>query len=71
MVICICKESKLLQTVSIVMKFGCQEVQRRNGQNVFHVRCPNDIVEYQKNVDGVDIGDQHRTDGSGLSNVDH
>ena len=43
MVICIWKDSNMLQTVRTVINYGCQEVHRRNGQNVLLVRCPNDF----------------------------
>ena len=50
-----------LYTVSTVIKLGCQEIHRRNVINVLNVRCPNEIVEYQRNICGVDRCDQHRT----------
>ena len=70
-VMCIWKDSKVFQIVRTVMKQGYQEVRRRNGHNVLHVMCPNDIVEYQKFMDGVDKSDQHRTVGAVFSNVAH
>ena len=48
MVICIWKDSKVLQIVSTAIKSGCQEVQRRDGRSVLHIRCTNDILIYQK-----------------------
>ena len=39
--------------------------------NVLHVRCPNGIVKYQKNICGVDICDQHRTVELEFANVAH
>ena len=53
------------------MKHGTQVVHRRNGANIIDVTCPNDIVLYQQNMEGVDRGDQHRMIGAGFSNVAH
>ena len=53
------------------MKSGCEVVQRRNGATVIDVQCPSDIVLYQKNMGGVDRGDQHRVIGAGFANVAH
>ena len=36
------------------MRSGSHEVQKRNGQTVLRVRCPNVILGYKKNMDGVD-----------------
>ena len=47
MVISRWKDSKILQTVSTVMKKGETTVQRQVGANVVEVKCPNDIVLYQ------------------------
>ena len=46
MVICRWKYFKVLQAFITFMRSGCQEVQRINSQNIFHDRCPNEIVEY-------------------------
>ena len=71
MVITRWKDSKILQTVSTVMKSGVSEVSRRTGATVVKVRCPNDIILYQQYMDGVDRGDQHRVVGAGFANVAH
>ena len=71
MVIFRCKDSKLLQIVSTAMLLGCQEVQKINGQNLLHVRFADYILEYQKTMDGMDRGNQHRTVGTGFANVDN
>jgi len=63
--------SKDLQTVSTVMKKGSSNIKRRIGSNIIEVDCPNDIILYQKNMGGVDRGDQHRTVGAGFANVSH
>ena len=63
------KGYRLLHTGSTVMKLRCQALQRRNVQNALYVRCLNEIVEYQKNMDGVDTGDQYRTFGAVFANV--
>ena len=65
------KDSKMLQVVSTVMKKGVDEVQRRTGSKLINVKCPNDIIMYQKNMGGVDRGDQHRVMGAGFANVCH
>ena len=64
-------DSKDLQTVSTVMKKGSSNIKRRIGSNIIEVDCPNDIILYQKNMGGVDRGDQHRTVGAGFANVSH
>ena len=71
MVITRWKDSRVLQTVSTIMKKGIGEVSRRRGASKLTVRCPNDIIEYQKHMDGVDRGDQHRVVGAGFANVAH
>ena len=58
-----------LYTGSTVIKLGCQGVHRRNGRNVLHVRCSNRIVEYEKNIYGVDRCDQQITVEVGFTNV--
>ena len=65
------KDSRILQTISTVMKSGADVVARRVGSTVINVSCPNDIIEYQKHMGGVDKGDQHRTMGAGFANVSH
>ena len=54
MVITRWKDYTNLQTVSTVMKSGCEVIQQRNGATVIDVQCPSDIVLYQKNMGGVD-----------------
>ena len=71
MVITRWKDSKILKIVSTVMKSGVGEVQRRSGRDIITVKCPNDVIEYQNNMDGVDRGDQHRMMGAGFANVAH
>ena len=71
MVITRWKDSRTLQVVSTVMKKGIGEVTRRTGPNLITVTCPNDIIMYQQNMDGVDRGDQHRVMGAGFANVAH
>ena len=65
------KDSKMLQVFSTVMKKGVDDVQRRTGSKLINVKCPNDIIMYQKNIGGVDRGDQHRVMGAGFANVSH
>ena len=65
------KDSKILHTVSTVMKHGSQTITRIQGAKLIEVECPNDIVLYQKNMGGVDRGDQHRMVGSRFANVAH
>ena len=64
MVITRWKDSRVLQIVSTIMKKGIGTVQRRVGKDKIDVRCPNDIIEYQKHMGGVDRGDQHRVVGA-------
>ena len=71
MVITRWKDSRVLQVVSTIMKKGVGTVQRRVGREKTDVRCPNDIIEYQKHMGGVDRGDQHRVVGAGFANVAH
>ena len=42
------KDYKMFQIDRTVMKLGYQEVQRINVKNVLDVRCPNDMMEFQK-----------------------
>ena len=65
------KDSKIVQTVSTIMKKGETVIKRQVGSEAVDVKCPNDIVEYQENMDGVDRGDQHRLMGAGFANVAH
>ena len=65
------KDSRILQTISTVMKSGIDEVSRRVGSEKIKVPCPNDIIQYQKYMGGVDKGDQHRVMGAGFANVAH
>ena len=65
------KDSRILQVVSTFMKKGIHDVTRRTGANLINVTCPNDIIMYQKNMGGVDRGDQHRVMGAGFANVSH
>ena len=71
MVITRWKDSKVLQVISTTMKKGIGMVQRRVGRDKIDVRCPNDIIQYQKYMGGVDRGDQHRVMGAGFANVAH
>ena len=71
MVITRWKDSKVLQVVSTIMKKGIGKVERRVGKDKVSVDCPNDIIEYQKHMGGVDRGDQHRVMGAGFANVAH
>ena len=71
MVITRWKDSRVLQTVSTIMKKGIGKVQRRVGRNKIDVICPNDVIEYQKYMGGVDRSDQHRVMGAGFANVAH
>ena len=70
MVITRWKNSRILQTVSTIMKPGIKTIGRRVGSEI-DVRCPSDVVEYQTYMDGVDRGDQHRVMGAGFANVAH
>ena len=65
------KDSKILQIISTVMEPGIGEVSRRQGATVHTVKCPNDVILYQKGMGGVDRGDQHRVVGAGFANVAH
>ena len=71
MVITRWKDSKILQTISTTKKHGIGEVERQSGQEIIKVKCPNDVIQYQKGMGGVDRGDQHRTVGAGFANVAH
>ena len=71
MVITRWKDSRILQTVSTIMKPGIKTITRRVGSDLIDVTCPSDIVEYQNYMDGVDRGDQHRVMGAGFANVAH
>ena len=71
MVITRWKDSRALQVVSTIMAKGIGDVQRRVGRDKVTVRCPNDIIQYQKHMGGVDRGDQHRVVGAGFANVAH
>ena len=53
------------------MKSCVSEVSRRTGATIIKVPCPNDVILYQKYMDGVDRGDQHRVVGAGFANVAH
>ena len=48
------------------MKPGVQTVDRRVGSEIIKIKCPSDILEYQKHMGGVDRGDQHRVMGAGF-----
>ena len=65
------KDSENLQTASTVMKNGCEIVQRRNGGTVLHIECLSGIALYQKNIGGVDRGNQHQVIGTCFVNVAH
>ena len=65
------KDSRILKTVSTVMKRGIDELARQVGSEIIKVTCPNDIILYQKYMGGVDKGDQHRVMGAGFANVAH
>ena len=65
------EDLKILQTLSTTMKSGVETVTRRVGANIVNVKFPADIVQYQKNMGGVDQGDQHRVMGAGFANVAH
>ena len=71
MVITRWKDSRILQTVSTIMKPGIKTITRGVRSDLIDVRCPSDIVEYQNYMDGVDRGDQHRVMGAGFANVAH
>jgi hypothetical protein len=71
MVITRWKDNRALQVVSTIMAKGIGDVQRRVGRDKITVRCPNDIIQYQKHMGGVDRGDQHRVMGAGFANVAH
>ena len=47
MVITRWKDSRILQTVSTIMKLGIETIGRRVGVEVIDIRCPSDMVEYQ------------------------
>ena len=66
-----CKDSKILQTASTVMKSGVGEVNRRTSAKVITVPCPNDVILYQKCMDGVDRDDQHKVVVGGFAKVAH
>ena len=51
------------------MKKGAGIVQKRKGRDILDVTCLNDGIMYQKNMGGVDRGDQHRLMGVGFANV--
>ena len=53
----------MLQLVSEVMKSGIGLVQKTKGSNLLDVQCPNDIIIYQKNMGGVNCGNQHQVMG--------
>ena len=53
-------------TVFTAAKLGCQKVYWRNFQNVLRVICSTGVLEYQKNMDVVDRGNQRRTVGAVL-----
>ena len=71
MVITRWKDSRILQTVSTIMKPGIKTISRRVGSDIIEVTCPSDIVEYQTHMDGLDRDDQHRVMGAGFDNVEH
>ena len=53
------------------MKKGAGIVQKRKGRDILDVTCLNDGIMYQKNMGGVDRGDQHRLMGAEFKNVSH
>ena len=71
MVITRWKDSKSLQIAGKVIMSGVGEVQRRSGRDIITVYCPNYVIGYQNNMDGVHIGDQLRMMGTGFANVAH
>ena len=71
MVITRWKDSRILQTVSTIKKPGVQTIDRQVGAEIIKVKCPSDIMEYQKHMGGADRGDQHRVMGAGFANVTH
>ena len=65
------KDSKILQTISTVMKKGLTLITRRTGTKQINVVVPNDIEKFQNYMGDVDRGDQHRVMGAGFSDVTH
>ena len=51
------------------MNSGTSMIRRRTGSTNIEIKCPNNIVMYQKNMDGVNCGDQYRVMGAGFANV--
>ena len=71
MVIIRWKDSRILQTVSTIMKPGIKTIGRQVVSEMIDVRYVSDNVEYQMYMDGVDREDQHKVMGDGFANVAH
>ena len=65
------KDSRILQTVSTIMKPGVKTIGRGFGLEILDMRCPRDIVGYQTYMDGVDRGGQHIVMGDCFANMAH
>lgn len=48
------KDNTTLQMVCTVMKRSIGKATRITGNSLIEVTCPNDVIVYQQNMDGVD-----------------
>ena len=71
MVITRWKDSNKLQVFSTTMTKGVGGVTRRKGGDPTTLKFPKCIITYQKYMDVVESGDQHRLMGAGFTNVSH
>lgn len=65
------RDNKVVQFVSSTNEGGLGKVKRQIGSQKVDFDCPNALIQYQKNMFGVDKGDQMRTHGAGFSNKVH
>lgn len=65
------RDNKVVNFVSTVDDSGLTTVKRQSGATKLDVPCPIVLQQYQKNMFGVDKGDQMRAHGAGFSNRVH
>lgn len=61
------RDNKVVQFASLTNEGGLGTVKRRIGSQRIDFACPHTLIQYQKNMFGVDKGDQMRLHGGGFS----
>ena len=51
------KDSRILQTVSTIIRLEISIISRHVGSEIIKVKFPSDIIEHKTDMDGVDRGD--------------